>query len=432
MSLLFAGQAWAADKYWNPTDGTNWNTAANWSPSGLPGTADIAIFNSDTNNTGCVINTNISVAGILITNYTGTVTQGLDRTVTIGASEYRQYSGVFEGGNTNFTTPVFTLAGGTFTAPSNTMTIANTLSTSHAIFTYTAGTFNHNNGTLRIRSWFFGDGHTHTIDLNGGSLAVNHLTYTGGNYYPNRSVFYALGSAADTFIVNGDLVLEADTGSHASAAVIANTGTIQAEGHVTVNAGLFGGTTALDLVGANEQTVTQTGGTAPTGNWTIDKSGGTATLASDIALSGASQDLIWESGALDVVTNTLSVGRNLVVTNDVTTLKWAYDNIDDGLISATAIVLDVAQNLVATWAGAGSPEEGTFNVMTWTSATGPGTPDISVSGLPSGYRGLVQYSEGGKYIRLAVSQEASGGGEAFLVPNSLLVPNRLLVNEVSP
>src|SRR4051812_21039855 len=40
--LIFTGvnSAFAAAKTWNGSAGTDWNTAANWTPAGIPGTGD--------------------------------------------------------------------------------------------------------------------------------------------------------------------------------------------------------------------------------------------------------------------------------------------------------------------------------------------------------------------------------------------------------
>src|SRR5438132_1874633 len=43
--LLFAHSA-HADKTWKNTGGTDWNTNSSWTPSGVPGSSDYAIFNS--------------------------------------------------------------------------------------------------------------------------------------------------------------------------------------------------------------------------------------------------------------------------------------------------------------------------------------------------------------------------------------------------
>ena len=48
-AVLFSFAASAATPYtWNPTSGTDWFTAANWTPNGVPSTSDSAIINGGT------------------------------------------------------------------------------------------------------------------------------------------------------------------------------------------------------------------------------------------------------------------------------------------------------------------------------------------------------------------------------------------------
>jgi hypothetical protein len=63
---LLPTAALAATKYWDPSSGNNWNTAANWNPSGVPGTDDNAVFDSGYSTGNCTINTNVNVKGISI------------------------------------------------------------------------------------------------------------------------------------------------------------------------------------------------------------------------------------------------------------------------------------------------------------------------------------------------------------------------------
>jgi hypothetical protein len=198
----------------------------------------------------------------------------------------------------------FVMSGGTFTAPSGTMMIANTLDSDTTIFTYTSGTFHHNNGTLRFRSWVnmsSGSTRTHTINLSANSLTVSNLIYTGGERSETwRTLIYSHANANDLFIVEGDLLVEAATGSDSDARVRINAGKIDVRGDVTINSGLLGGSTALTLSGTADQVITRTGGTPPQGDWTINKSAGTVTLAADLPLSGTGQDMTLESGTFDL------------------------------------------------------------------------------------------------------------------------------------
>ncbi|MBI2000576.1 MAG: hypothetical protein HYS69_05255, partial [candidate division NC10 bacterium] len=66
----------------------------------------------------------------------------------------------------------FSQAGGTFTAPADSLIIQGN-------FTVTAGTFTHNSGTLYLNQ--IGYGSTRTIDVPT-SLTLNHLTFGGYDY----------------------------------------------------------------------------------------------------------------------------------------------------------------------------------------------------------------------------------------------------------
>ena len=61
--LVFAA---CAETYtWTPTGGTSWGTAANWSPSGTPGSADTVVFDA---NASVVLADSVTVAGIQLAN----------------------------------------------------------------------------------------------------------------------------------------------------------------------------------------------------------------------------------------------------------------------------------------------------------------------------------------------------------------------------
>ncbi|MBL8027359.1 MAG: hypothetical protein JNL74_13145, partial [Fibrobacteres bacterium] len=98
--ITFTG-ACVTYKTWLGTPGSdsNWNTAANWGPSGVPGASDIVVFDN-TSDLPCFINTNATCSGLRIRpGYNGTVTQNLTRTIAIGSNGFNQDGGTFVGGN---------------------------------------------------------------------------------------------------------------------------------------------------------------------------------------------------------------------------------------------------------------------------------------------------------------------------------------------
>ena len=139
---LFAspGKVFAATKCWVGGAGANWSTAGSWSPSGAPGSGDVATFDPGVCGGGTGTNTNSTVdasfagtvSAVNITSgYTQTITQSHDLTIS-GASGYVQAGGTWDasGGSNNFTISVnggaapFTLSGGTFKASSGTLKYA--------------------------------------------------------------------------------------------------------------------------------------------------------------------------------------------------------------------------------------------------------------------------------------------------------------------
>jgi hypothetical protein len=123
----------------------NWSTAANWSGDSLPGTGDIATFDS-TSTDNATIDANIDVGGIDINSgYTGVITQG-SSIVTVGSSNYDQAAGTFTGGSGKIdVNGNLTISGGTFTSTSGVLEVSGQLNRS-------AGTFTHNSGTVILNA----------------------------------------------------------------------------------------------------------------------------------------------------------------------------------------------------------------------------------------------------------------------------------------
>lgn len=167
-------------------------------------------------------------------------------------------------GTINLAFEIFALAGGDFTAPDGVMSIGYP---SHAppspIFSITGGEFVVNSGTLKFNSLFGASAsYEHVIDLDGASLTVRNLIYSGGNT-GGGDLRYRLNSGDDLFIAEGDFLMEADTASGANATVGANGGTIRLHGNLTVKGGSIGGTTIVELIGSDNAEYTYDGGKAP-------------------------------------------------------------------------------------------------------------------------------------------------------------------------
>ena len=255
----------AANIIWTngSTDG-NWNTAANWSTSNVPGVGDIAIFNG-TNTANCIINTIVNVAGIDIQlGYTGTISQSAGFALTVGASHFKQVDGIFIGGNANITClGDFTLSGGSFTSTTANLELRRD-------FTSSGGNFNHNNGTV--------DAYIYT-----------HVSYTGNIDFNNFIIRASNGNlnftigAATVIQVDGTFTLSGNQGFSLK------TGKILCKGDVLLNniAKPRIGSAIIEISGASNQNIISTVslGKSSLPNIVINKSGGTATFSGTVSLS---------------------------------------------------------------------------------------------------------------------------------------------------
>ncbi|HVZ87142.1 MAG TPA: LamG-like jellyroll fold domain-containing protein [Polyangia bacterium] len=80
---LAARDAGATAKTWAPSSGTSWNTSANWSPSGVPGSSDDVTFSSS-NNSACSIDANVDVSSITVASgYTSNITPSGAQTIRV-------------------------------------------------------------------------------------------------------------------------------------------------------------------------------------------------------------------------------------------------------------------------------------------------------------------------------------------------------------
>ncbi len=122
----------------------NWNTAANWNPTGIPGSSGSVVFNG-TSADNALINVNVRIHSLTITSaYTGTITQS--GAMVVGTGSWIQGGGTFQGGSA----PILifgslTLSGGTLGSTSGILTLSGSLQK-------TGGTFTHRSGTVAMAS----------------------------------------------------------------------------------------------------------------------------------------------------------------------------------------------------------------------------------------------------------------------------------------
>jgi len=302
-----APRAEAVDKYWNPTSGNGWNTGANWSPSGVPGAGDVAIFDGNTNNADCALDATVNVTGMVLTNgYSGTVTQGTATPITVGASGWSQSTGTFSGstntinlglGSPNTTGP-WILSGGTFNAGNQTINVRGIYVNSS--WTYSGGTFNAGSSTVSL----WADNSTITIS---GSQTFNNLTMNG--VYQTHWANYTVPTGTTLTVTNTLSLL--DGGAVNAGFAFVGTGTIAAQGNITASClragnGYFGPVLLL-INGTGDQTFTNGG--AAMRCIEINKPSGTLSLAGTHRVSGGD----WgQPGSWTYTAGTLNAGASTI------------------------------------------------------------------------------------------------------------------------
>ncbi len=277
----------------------------------------------------------------------GSSTMSLDGALTISSGNYNGNSstmtqsgtttisgGTYTGGTS---TPTFdggiVISSGTFTASSGTTTITST-------FTHTAGgTFTHNSGTVA----FTGDAATINVAT----------SETFGSLTMNKSDGQMLTiSSGDSLIVTGTLTLT-------NGAVA--TGTLEAQGAVSVASGYDGGTAPLKFSGTAAQTFTLTGAEAVfNADIEVAKSSGTVTLGSALTMDASGQDLTVSSGGL----NTSAISNYGLTVAGVATVSG-------GTLTLNASTVDLNGNLVIS-SGTFTAPSGTMTLagdMTYSGGT---------------------------------------------------------------
>jgi hypothetical protein len=233
-------------------------------------------------------------------------------------------------------------------------------------------------------------------------LTLRDLTYDGGNYYGSQNAYYTLDIAGEgRLVVEGDFAMKYHDPTP-NYGLLANGGTIEVEGDVAIGTLAKGGTTQILLSGTNSQTVTHAAGTPPQGQWTIDKTGGEVVLATNLTLTGASQDLVWTNGALNLASNTLTVGRNVSIGPGATTLGVAVaDATRAGRLTASGAVsgIDNVELFVTVSAEPEEVQGRTYLVLS------NSTPLVAVFGSVTwleGWRGRADYTgNGGREVTLS-------------------------------
>lgn len=288
-AVVVSASAYGATNYsWVGGSG-NWGTAANWSPSGVPGsatgdTADISA--SGTYTVSLDVSPANALAGVTIGNCSGCAP-----TLSVNAGRSINVSGTTGVGSASFLSNAELLInGGTFTGSGNIVV------ESGARITWPAGTIS-GSGNVQVLA-----GATVTMTNSNWTYLDTRTLFNAGtfDYTPNASYYWSLYNGATlnnsaTFSILGDNQI-GNSGSN----TITNSGTFQksggsstatiASGVVMNNSGTLAvssGTLMLNGGGSSSGTINIGSGEKleiPTGTFTL--TGGTVTGAGDLRVTG--------------------------------------------------------------------------------------------------------------------------------------------------
>ncbi|MBI3616131.1 MAG: FecR domain-containing protein [Candidatus Omnitrophica bacterium] len=180
--------------------------------------------------------------------------------------------------------------------PSGTLTLSGTFRTSRN-WTYSAGTLNPGTSTVVFvpnLNTISGSHSLNNVIIDSNSAASTTLTVSSGT----------------VLAVQGDLTID----NSSTGKMTLNTGTITVQGNVKIGAGpaAYDGSTLLVFVGSANQTFDLTGAADLLDlDVTVNKSAGQVTLASDLTMNAAGQDLDITAGTFDLNGKNLSVNGSL-------------------------------------------------------------------------------------------------------------------------
>lgn len=272
----------------NAGDG-NFSNGANWSNGSVaPSSSNIAMFDGVCNdvpaNCNASTSANINVQGLWFnSNYSGLVTQTAGHSVTVGAGNWIQVGGVFEGGNSNITIGGgFDLRNASFTSTTADLSVSKDVGIHNS-------TFDHNGGTFKLTG-----GNPPTVNFYAPNTTFNNLEIHKNAGGSGGAVLKL--EAGSTVTVAGNMVVNM-TGLWGSR-LEGLSSTIEVMGDYTslLSGGSDSYNVKLKLVGGNGQTVNGAGGKFP--SIEIAKApGAVVSFINDLKLTG---HLVYSSGIVDV------------------------------------------------------------------------------------------------------------------------------------
>ena len=301
---------------WVGSVDSNWSNPSNWGGGVVPGATSLVLISKVYSNNDLVINTNINVAGINIAgDYTGTITQNENVTITVGNQDFIQNSGIFTGSNGNITiNGEFILNGGVFVSTSGTLT-SNTNFIGYVFKIAPEAEFSHQQGLVVI-------------------TGTNHYSIsTGGKALYNVSI-----NKCGTCNSSGDMIVEGYLevlSANVTSMNIILYGDLKGN---NTNFGIYYGSQGeIKFAGASNQSITYPGALP---NIVFDKTGGVVSFDSSF---GASHHITHLNGTIDPKTSTVSMmsGDHFTITTngmEFYNLSWNKTNTTDAMIANDIVV----------------------------------------------------------------------------------------------
>jgi hypothetical protein len=237
--MLLAQPARATIRSFIGPSGGDWDTAGNWSPSGVPLPGDAVSFSSGSGTYSYDDNYTAGngiyslVLGTLSASYDPTLVQNAGQLVTISATvnngEYLQSGG--------------TLLSGTMTLGQGTW------STSASTFNLGSGSYVLDNGSLTGSYLTMAQGGTGNFILNGGIATFTNQIMVGGVVWDPTFQHSSQGQGSITLnngtLIASSIVVEADEGTFTQTGGYSSFGTVNFNYNVFLNGGSLAATTAV-------------------------------------------------------------------------------------------------------------------------------------------------------------------------------------------
>ena len=282
LSVMYSSSYCQVTKTWSATSDGNWNSDSNWSPSGVPSTDDLVVFDN-TSDFNCTIDIAIEIESFTITSdYDGVISQGAGNTIQVN-NGMSLLGGTFTGSEAAINVfEDFILDGTSFTSTSGRLSFFEGADGTSNSISFNSGAFNHNNGTAYfdftsnnndiIGSFNFYDltflGRFRSLDINDNINVSNDLVIDN----TNGSIIINL---QQTLTVQGDITYQGGSSNITVNDGGSDTGTIRFEGsNINLNSTNTGGggSALLHIVGTGTQSINApiTSGQSPLPNIRIE------------------------------------------------------------------------------------------------------------------------------------------------------------------